>query len=818
MPQQIRRCPTCARENPPELMRCECGALLFGIDLTAPAKPAIPAADPAEIAATSATTAAPPAATFCPHADCAQPNPAGSARCLYCDRPLAAVSTDANANADADTDTAPHPDTDPGPHGLSGTTPGTPSLLNLPSVLRARFHILRPLPAAGAEAELLIVAPNDGGEEEYVAKIYRHGIRPDHEVQERIAAIDPAHCVRMIDKGIADGFAYELMEYCRAGSLRDLLRECAPLAADDWRACLLELTDAIGAVHAASLIHRDLKPENVLLRSRNPLDLVLTDFSGASLSNATLHFTGMARTLAYSPPEALSGVLDAKADWWALGMILLEAAQGRHPFAGLSDAVILHRLTTRSIELDGVADARWRLLLRGLLLRDPKQRWGEAEIRRWLAGDLTLATPAHDATGHAVRPYQIGPDLCHTPEQLGAALARHWDKARADLDNGLLMQWLRNDLQDLNRVRFLIDLNFDSGLPPDRRLLRLILDLAPGLPPVWRGQRIDLRNLLARVDRALKNDAEALDFLHDLDRQRVLDTYAAAGNAEIADIASRWRAARKQFDATWASKLAALKAQRPTGEQPDFHALMFGQSGPQHPAERSLHPRLLALAYDQGWCERLRADLEQQLLALRQHCPWLPGPERVATSAGGELLVFEALLPEARRQAQRREEQQQQAESERQETTRRLRRETRQAAAYLSLFGQHSLWRQQSLDDLDRALDQLAAVTAQVRAHDDSSTAYQSLRAEVLRLEPIAKRIQPLLEESYQQRLRRRGWFNERTLRFYGIALFAAPIFLGPRFFVPVLLAGIAALAWRFGLEFSTLRRLRHWLNKLPAA
>ena len=37
MPHQIRRCPTCAQENPPELMRCACGALLFGIDLTAPA-------------------------------------------------------------------------------------------------------------------------------------------------------------------------------------------------------------------------------------------------------------------------------------------------------------------------------------------------------------------------------------------------------------------------------------------------------------------------------------------------------------------------------------------------------------------------------------------------------------------------------------------------------------------------------------------------------------------------------------------------------------------------------------------------------------
>ena len=83
---------------------------------------------------------------------------------------------------------------------------------------------MRPLPTSGAEAELLVVAPLDGPGEELIAKIYRHGIHPDREVQERIAAIDPSHCVRMLDRGISDGFAFELMEYCRAGSLRDLLR------------------------------------------------------------------------------------------------------------------------------------------------------------------------------------------------------------------------------------------------------------------------------------------------------------------------------------------------------------------------------------------------------------------------------------------------------------------------------------------------------------------------------------------------------------------------------------------------------------------
>lgn len=795
MPHQIRRCPTCAQENPPELMRCACGALLFGIDLTAPAAAA---PEPASNAPATASVEE----LRCPHADCQQANPPASTRCVYCDRPLTAAAV---------------ADSPPDASGLSGASPGTPSLLNLPSALRARLRIVRPLPTSGAEAELLVVAPLDGPGEELIAKIYRHGIHPDREVQERIAAIDPSHCVRMLDRGISDGFAFELMEYCRAGSLRDLLREQSPLPTTTWRHCLEELTNAIGAVHACQLIHRDLKPENILLRSRSPLDLVLTDFSGASLTHATLHFTGMARTLAYSPPEALSGVLDAKADWWALGMILLEAALGRHPFAGLSDAVILHRLTTRSIELEALSDQSQRQLLRGLLLRDPKQRWGEAEIRRWLAGDPTLSLPLEDASGHAGRPYQIGTDLCHTPEQLGVALARHWDKARADLDNGLLMRWLRNDLQDMNRVRFLIDLNFDSGLPPDRRLLRFILDLAPGLPPVWRGQRIGLRDLLTQVDLALKNDAAALDFLHDLHQQKVLDIYAAAGNVECADIASRWRGACEQFNNAWKNTLAALKTHRAAVDAPDFHELMFGQGGPQRPAERSLHPRLLALTYDEGWCAQLRQHLERQILPLRRHCLWLPSAETLAASPGGELLVFEALLPEARRQVQKLETQQQQEASERQETTQRLRRETRQATAYLGLFAQNNLWRQQNLDDLDRALDQLSAVTAQVRAHADSSPEYQSLRSEVLRLEPVTKRIQPLLEESYQQRMVRRGWLNERTLRFYGIALFVTPLLLGPRFFFPILLGGGGIVLWRFAVELSTLRRLRQWLRRLPA-
>lgn len=792
MTQQIRRCPTCGRENPPEIMRCECGALLFGIDLTAPAPP--PGTAPAMTDPQAETDPSPAAATgpLCPHADCGQPNPPGSTRCLYCDRALAGSD-----------------------EGLSGPQPGTPSLLALPGALRERFRIERALPATGAEAEILVVRAVDGGPER-VAKIYRHGIRPDPEVQKRIAAVDPAHCVELLEKGLSDGFAFELMEYCADGSLRDLLRREAPLAADALRPFIGELGTAIAAVHAVGLIHRDLKPENVLLRSRQPLDLVLTDFGTASLQNATVHFTGMARTLAYSAPEALSGVIDGKADWWSLGMILLEAAQGRHPFAELSDAVILHRLTTRAIDLSGIREPALKTLLRGLLLRDPKKRWGEDELRRWLAGDPNLPPPADEAGPvEAGKAYQIGEDLCHTPEQLGVALARNWQKALSDLDNGLLMHWFRHELKDQNRVRVLIDLNFDSGLPPDRRLLRLILDLAPGLPPVWRGQRIGLRDILLAADRALKNDEAASALLDDIDEQRVLEAYAAAGNAEAADIAQRWRDAFVQFDAAWSKLIDELKAHRQPGEIISFDELMFGQGGPMRPGKRQLHARLLALAYDEGWSRRLRDDLGKEIPQLAVHCPWLPMPDSLAQRSAAELLALECLLPEARKQTHRARERERQAREDMQETTARLRSETGQATAYLESFGQRRWWNDHDLDELGQALEQLAALTAQIRAHGDSSQALLQLRNDVVRLEPLSRRVARLRDQIVERRAIRRGWINGQTFGFYIMALFMTPMFFRGRLFLPVLGAGLAIVFWRFGLEFLAQKSLREWLAKL---
>ena len=123
-------------------------------------------------------------------------------------------------------------------------------------------------------------------------------------------------------------------------------------------------------------------------------------------------------------------MLDAKSDWWSLGMIVLEAASGRHPFEGLNEQVMNHHLATRPIDVRGVYDDELRTLCRGLLLRDPKRRWGGDEVARWLAGDPTLAV-SDDADGVAtvVRPYRFGKTEATSGAELALALAKHWDAA-----------------------------------------------------------------------------------------------------------------------------------------------------------------------------------------------------------------------------------------------------------------------------------------------------------------------------------------------------------------------------------------------------
>ncbi len=786
----VRVCPSCGAHHPSESLRCTCGALLFGVDLVrlsvVGAEEKVPEPEPSPVPAQDATTTAEKSAdVICPHADCGQVNPAGSQRCVYCNRPLHAGSVAVSQTA--------------------------PSLLQLPSALRSRYRSLQMFEAKGAEADILLVQPlqpsqtESGGAARLVAKIYRQGILPSDEVRARIERVDARYRVQIIEAGRSDGRAYEVMEYCAYGSLRERMNG-QPLSAAFILQVLSQLAPALQAVHAAALVHRDLKPENVLLRSSDPLELLLTDFSTASVMDATQRFTGMARTLLYAPPEALSGVLDAKADYWALGMVLLEMALGAHPFEGLSEAVILHHLTTRTMDVAGVKDARLRRLIRGLLLRNPKERWGAEQVGRWLAGDDTLpeAVEGGIEAGFA-QAYSVLHERCTTPEQLAVAFARHWQAGVADLTNGELLRWFTEVHKDQNVVRLLLGLRYDSTLTADEQLLRFILHFAPGIPPLWRGQSIELGALLMQARQAIHGDESAAEWLWQLRQHRVLELYAAAGNAKATELAKRWSDAAEDFELAWSEYVALLQSHdasaRQPGEAVSYDDVVYGQgaSGPARPSLAELQPKFLAAAYDPAWVEAVRAQLLSQHVELSLQCPWIMELWDARAMSPAQLLASETLLPELRKRGQR--QARLQAEEQRQhlavgdelstEFQFCLARVSDQARSVSFIFPS-------ALELLVRYVDELLILMSRIRAHAATDEGWIALRRLALRNEPVVLRLRTVCQRLIERRLTNEMWFGEAASVFFLVGVILSALWR--RGFGLSLFLGMLAILylWRF--------------------
>jgi len=774
----IRRCPGCGSENALSVMRCACGMILAGVDIVARQTAKPETGEQAGAAISEATV-------ICPHDDCGQANPPGSETCLYCNRPLPGNAARLRSET-------------------------MQSLINLPSALMERYRIVKPMPTRGAEAELLIVQDTSGGPQR-VAKIYRHGILPKREVQERIDKIPLAHRVALLEEGVSDGYAYELMELCEHGSLRQMM-EGGALPPARLRRVVEELAAALHDVHAAGLVHRDLKPENILIRALEPLDLVLTDFSISSILDVTRRFTGVARTLPYASPESLSGVIDFKCDFWAMGMIVLECALGIHPFAGLSEPVVMHHLTTRNIDLSAVADRNVRKLLLGLLQRDPTIRWGADEVRRWLDNDTSLAEPA--AQG-AVRgfdsPYHLGEEICYKPDQLAVALARNWKAGLADLANGQLLTWFRDVQKDQNVVRLLLDMRGQTRLPLNVQLLKLILHLAPGIPPVWQDETIELSRILDYANKALKGETAAARWLDELYQYRVLEIYAAAGNSQAADLVQRWHGAIDRFNLAWRDKLeviAAKSAARDPDAVVDFDEVMYGRSGMRRPGLIDMHARFLAMSYDSSWAERLRKRVLAELLGLAAKCDWINDLGDPLQMDASSLLVVEALLPEARKsvehQLKKAERRQQEVEKEHAD----LRNEVRTVITSIRDIAANRLATPAVCNELRERLDEYFALAGKIRASPRIDASWQEIKKQMQRTQVVANILLERVARLRERRAVTSGWLSPQSAAFAALSLLFLPIFIpGIRIW---LFAGIIGIVvWRLLPDFLAMKSIR---------
>jgi len=175
------------------------------------------------------------------------------------------------------------------------------------------------------------------------------------------------HVARIVDIGTTeDGmpfFAYEALD---GNTLEEELAERGPLPVADATRWVLEACEGIAEAHTLGLVHGDIKPKNIVLaepkaaaRKKSPPSvrvpeadarvLKILDFAGASPLEAISDQTNAAfcSSPAYLAPEQIQDPesADARADVWAMGVLLYELLSGTLPFsadtvAGMIVAVV----------------------------------------------------------------------------------------------------------------------------------------------------------------------------------------------------------------------------------------------------------------------------------------------------------------------------------------------------------------------------------------------------------------------------------------------------------------------------------------------
>jgi tetratricopeptide (TPR) repeat protein len=167
------------------------------------------------------------------------------------------------------------------------------------------------------------------------------------------ASIHHPNVVRTIDAGTASlrgtPVNYLAMEYVEGQTLRELLRETGRVPEELARTIARQAASGLAAIHRAGITHRDLKPENVILTRDHHVKLMDLGVAKVREESIRLSLTGQfLGSVHYAAPEQFRApeTVDARADLYALGVLLYEMLAGANPFFHEDLRVVLRMTLT----------------------------------------------------------------------------------------------------------------------------------------------------------------------------------------------------------------------------------------------------------------------------------------------------------------------------------------------------------------------------------------------------------------------------------------------------------------------------------------
>lgn len=163
-----------------------------------------------------------------------------------------------------------------------------------------------------------------------------------------VARLEHPHILPIYDFDGGHEPPYIVMRFIDGGSLKEVMSQ-GKLSLDQVGYLIWQVGSALDYAHRQGIVHRDLKPSNIMIDHEG--NAFITDFGIARITQGeATHLTlsgVIVGTPAYMSPEQATGEsdVDARADIYALGVILFEMLTGELPFtADTAQGVIVKHI------------------------------------------------------------------------------------------------------------------------------------------------------------------------------------------------------------------------------------------------------------------------------------------------------------------------------------------------------------------------------------------------------------------------------------------------------------------------------------------
>ena len=211
------------------------------------------------------------------------------------------------------------------------------------------FEILKPLGRGGMGTVYLARDARTGDKValKVLPQTAQDGLHARFELESHIGRrLDHPDIITTYDSGVTESYAWIAMEYLDGFELTEAIHD-PELGFEDRVRIIIRVAAALGHAHERGVLHRDVKPSNIFITHEGEVRLL--DFGVARYQDVSLTQSGVVvGTPRYMAPEQLmGGLIDRRADVFALGVVAFEVFCGVSPWSADNTAQLAIALCTK---------------------------------------------------------------------------------------------------------------------------------------------------------------------------------------------------------------------------------------------------------------------------------------------------------------------------------------------------------------------------------------------------------------------------------------------------------------------------------------